>query len=573
MFDGNWWGLSVDRFCCLFLFSWGDFGSGCCLGTTEQLWLMALRFLDQSRAQRGDGSAPVAPLPAHEEAAPSDVGNVALMSWIQRSIVSWDSGPEAKADLDAAALAQALASAGATGIQDFLGLTGAEVRAVWPPCSTLSVGFLAHLLARAPGMLLEQSHQQQASSEDRQPLPVTASPTDREVHEEAGNLTEVAKLALAMEPLRLAKLQRCLPSPDSVAVALRRLALLPQDVVQQRWLAVAGSLPPELPAARATWFEQIPLSVKDLVQDLLAEETIWRELGQWRRSAAQYATAVALWGRAAAAANELPWPPKMVTLDAFCFYFRSGASLGIYLSHLRAVMRLARAAEGALVDTGAVVRGSAKLLHGGSRRFRARASAEQTRALARIARVEFDRPDVADSWVIARQFCLRYGSEMVPLSKDGLHSSVQERMHEAKLELTITLHQRKLQTQSVQVTRRCICALQGRRLCGVRALHRYLADSEGGRLFPAVSYADSLALLKCAADQLKLENASAWGTHAFRRGWADEALRAGGPTALFYSGGWRGVAAFAYAAAQTRGAISSAEWLVDFSDSSGEETV
>ena len=54
-----------------------------------------------------------------------------------------------------------------------------------------------------------------------------------------------------------------------------------------------------------------------------------------------------------------------------------------------------------------------------------------------------------------------------------------------------------------------------------------------------------------------------WGTHAFRRGWADEALRAGGPTALFYSGGWRGVAAFGYVAAQSRGAIAAAEWLVD----------
>ena len=56
-----------------------------------------------------------------------------------------------------------------------------------------------------------------------------------------------------------------------------------------------------------------------------------------------------------------------------------------------------------------------------------------------------------------------------------------------------------------------------------------------------------------------------------RRGWADEALQQGGPTALFYSGGWRGVAAFGYTSAKSRGAVAAAEWCIDFSDSSGED--
>ena len=42
---------------------------------------------------------------------------------------------------------------------------------------------------------------------------------------------------------------------------------------------------------------------------------------------------------------------------------------------------------------------------------------------------------------------------------------------------------------------------------------------------------------------------------------------------MFYSGGWRGVAAFSYVAAQTRGAMEAAEWLVEFSDSSGGESL
>ena len=86
-------------------------------------------------------------------------------------------------------------------------------------------------------------------------------------------------------------------------------------------------------------------------------------------------------------------------------------------------------------------------------------------------------------------------------------------------------------------------------------------------LFPEITYPDSLALLKAAASICNFDNANIWGTHAFRRGWASEALQEGGPQALFYSGGWKGVAALGYADAQTRGAMSAAEWLVDHSDS------
>ena len=103
--------------------------------------------------------------------------------------------------------------------------------------------------------------------------------------------------------------------------------------------------------------------------------------------------------------------------------------------------------------------------------------------------------------------------------------------------------------------------------CGVCVLRR---RREQGRVFPAITYSEALACLKAGAIHLKFEEAAAWGTHAFRRGWATEALRAGGVTALFYSGGWRGVAAFAYVDAQSRGAVSGAEFLVDFSDSSSD---
>ena len=151
---------------------------------------------------------------------------------------------------------------------------------------------------------------------------------------------------------------------------------------------------------------------------------------------------------------------------------------------------------------------------------------------------------------------------------NGTHSALSLEVDADELaSVSITLFQRKMQKSTVVVTRRCICKLQGRMLCGVCVLRRRM---DQGRIFPAINYADGLACLKAGAMYLKFDQAASWGTHAFRRGWATEALRAGGVTALFYSGGWRGVAAFAYVDAQSRGAISGAEFLVDFSDSSSD---
>ena len=45
---------------------------------------------------------------------------------------------------------------------------------------------------------------------------------------------------------------------------------------------------------------------------------------------------------------------------------------------------------------------------------------------------------------------------------------------------------------------------------------------------------------------------------------------AGGPGALFYSGGWKGVAAFGYAAAKIRSAMLAAEFLVEHNDSEAD---
>ena len=118
------------------------------------------------------------------------------------------------------------------------------------------------------------------------------------------------------------------------------------------------------------------------------------------------------------------------------------------------------------------------------------------------------------------------------------------------------------------VVRKCVCAQQTPELCGVCILSKAVSP---GAFFPGVSYGAALATLKIAAFALGFPKAESWGTHAFRRGWADEALMHGGVPALFLSGGWRGVAAFGYASAQANGAMQAAEWLVEFTESSGSD--
>ena len=224
---------------------------------------------------------------------------------------------------------------------------------------------------------------------------------------------------------------------------------------------------------------------------------------------------------------------------------------------------------GVLNDTTGLLCGARKSTSLTCRRAKRRATAEQTRRLAGIVLQEFERPDIADSWIVARHFCLRYQAEVVPMQGAGHHSAIEfsaATLQNAR-EASLTLFQRKLQTQAVVVSRRCICQMQGNCLCGVCILYdRWNED----KLFPDVCYTSSLAFLKASAALAGLPKPSTWGTHAFRRGWADEALQAGGPAALFFSGGWKGVAAFGYAQAKTRGALIAAEWLIDHYESEEE---
>jgi hypothetical protein len=514
--------------------------------------------------------------PVESEVAPALDESLAtkepLSNWIERSISSWRASNSQ--NIQATELIQCLSKAGATNILDFKGLSTAEARAIWTPLADLPEAFVDHLLSRAPAFEeLQKKSVSSASSSTSHPdraklrrtLPESFSAREANVGDGNGFEAAIATLRLAKSSQQI--------QPSHLAHALQKLSNMQEDAMEQRWQKLMGSKPPALPAARAHWLQSFSGQQASLIPTLGAEETIWRELSQWRRSADQYASSVRLWGQAASIVNKDPWPPSQEVLDIFVFFFRSGGSLAQYLSHIRAALRLLNMELGVLIDTSALTKGSVKISErtGQGRRVKVRASAEQTRNLAAVAREQFQREDVAESWVLARHFCLRYGSEVLPLSKNNDHSSVDiEECPDGRWQASITLKHRKLQHSSVQVVRKCICTMQGKRLCGVCILRRR-CELQSEQLFAGITYSEGLGLLKAAASQLRFSDALDWGTHAFRRGWADEALKHGGPTALFYSGGWRGIAAFSYASAKSRGALAAAEWLVEFSDSSGDE--
>ena len=218
--------------------------------------------------------------------------------------------------------------------------------------------------------------------------------------------------------------------------------------------------------------------------------------------------------------------------------------------------------------------------HGCARR-RVRGARGSLRPVRTGAKAE--RPDVADSFIVCWQFCLRFGSEVVDLNAPG-RSEATACTDKGAPQVCIQFRQRKgcanpdpvsrapMSAKACrggdsarvcsQVWRNCVCALQGRRLCGVCAIRR--RRRPGMRVFPALTYTEALSYVKITAARLNLPRALEWGTHCFRRGRADqvhvrgplfvrpsacvlcEALKEGGVPALFQTGGWRATAAFGF---------------------------
>ncbi len=279
------------------------------------------------------------------------------------------------------------------------------------------------------------------------------------------------------------------------------------------------------------------------------QRALWMQFCSFRASAQQYAAAVRLWGLAAASLPAPPWPPCDNVLLAFAGVFRNGDSLAKYLSHIRSVLAWFGSPAGALSNTDMLVRGGIKATPSGARRQRVRASGEQTRLLVKWACDKIGK-EMGAAWSVTRLFCLRY-AETLSLGTDRAPVACST-SPQGRRRCEITLLRRKCCREPVVIPRNCVCDTQGRVLCGVCWLHELGTHRP---VFANLSYAESLATLTLGAGAFGFSELAAWSTHAFRRGYATEALAAGGPSALFHAGGWRGVAAFSYPDELARGRV------------------
>ena len=512
---------------------------------------MALRFIDQSRAAKFSQAQA-----SNAEAAPSPLAAVV------RAVAA-----HAAPGKDVADLIAALTLAGFAHSSDLSGLDVVDLQELVPALAACNSSFVSALLSHCQHHTgRERAAQTSSGKGGSRPSPGAAAGADARAPETGSGASAVGgggqlsstqpdarseeKGQAALVLLGEARRARAAPAPAVLAAAVA---------------AAAGCSCPPGAAPTGKPREEVKRPRREAVaENHLCLQTLWVEFAGWRRSAAQYASAVRLWGEAAGSIGAPSWPPSEAVLNAFVGLFRNGNTLQRYVSHLRSVLCLVQAPLGVISDTQRLSRGAEKITNDAFRREKVRATAEQTRRIRKWCS-EAGRPLLGASWAIARQFCLRY-SEVLAL---GTGAVAFRFTGEGRKTCVIRFTRRKAYNEPCETTRRCICHLQGRLLCGVCALLA-LGDAEPAP-FAGVQYADALAVLKLAASALELPSAPAWGTHAFRRGFADEALQHGGPTALFFSGGWKGVAAFGYVSAQSRGALAAAEWLVDHSDSSDDE--
>ena len=117
-----------------------------------------------------------------------------------------------------------------------------------------------------------------------------------------------------------------------------------------------------------------------------------------------------------------------------------------------------------------LAQGAAKLLNR-AHKPKIRASAEQTRQLAQMAK-QANRPDMADSFVVARHLCLRFVAEVMQMEGDGENRSLRCFEQDGRRAMTYVLRDRKMFLEPTEVFRRCICQRQGKRLCGVCIIHQ-----------------------------------------------------------------------------------------------------
>ena len=168
---------------------------------------------------------------------------------------------------------------------------------------------------------------------------------------------------------------------------------------------------------------------------------------------------------------------------------------------------------------------------------------------------------------LARQFLLRVPSEGIPLQWNGAHSSVSLTGGVCQ----ITLRSRKNSRIPVTMVRDCCCYSASPRLCSLHWLMRLKKDGMDGRVFN-VSKDAFARYIKRAAAAVGVESAERTGTHAFRRGMAQDLLESKGSLSeVLRAGGWSSSAYLRYLRTAQLDDKAVAQMVIELSDSEEEQ--
>ena len=173
--------------------------------------------------------------------------------------------------------------------------------------------------------------------------------------------------------------------------------------------------------------------------------------------------------------------------------------------------------------------------------------------------------EVAALMAIARQFLVRVPSEGIPLQWDGSHSSIAL----APKKAVITLMSRKNSRVPVTLTRACICATSGSRLCAVHWLWHLRGSSQASsatRVFQ-ISSSRFSQLIQEYSVSLNLPGGMGASSHAFRRGMAQDILDHGGSLSLLLKArDWCSSAFLRYLRYQQPEDVAAGQTIINLSD-------
>ena len=175
---------------------------------------------------------------------------------------------------------------------------------------------------------------------------------------------------------------------------------------------------------------------------------------------------------------------------------------------------------------------------------------------------------MADICVLSYWFMLRVPSECFGMQRNGKHSK-----YEVNLDNSVTLHlyKRKNCPFGASLTRSCCCKKLGKDMCPHAVLSKYVPVRQGAQCLFQVTYEWFLRNLRAVLAELGVNESKKFGSHAFRRGCADDMRESKAPLRdILEAGGWRSAAFLLYLDREEVQKDAVAQVAADFSSDEDE---